>query len=138
MEKIVRYSIVAAMLMAGAGIFYRYVIFLPEVERQKAEIAAQKKQNYDACNIGARNNYDTNWAAACKSNAQFQSTQLKNCLTDPAVITNQFLGASYCHRTFGGRDSSPKCALPKVLADSINLNYKENQEKCVTEAKLGL
>jgi len=112
MDKIVRFSISVAVLMAGAGIFYRYVIFLPRVENQKLELAAHKKLEYDRCNSEAQDNYNANWAAACESNAKSQRSGLANCLSDRLVMTNQFMGASYCKKTFGTSDPSPNCTLP--------------------------
>jgi hypothetical protein len=70
--------------------------------------------------------------------ARSQATEFKNCLSDRLVMTNQFMGAEYCKRRYGERDGSPECTLPGTRADSINAAHKREQEKCVTEVRLGL
>jgi hypothetical protein len=43
MDKTLKYAVMTAALLAGGSIFYHYVIYLPGVERQKVEQAAQEK-----------------------------------------------------------------------------------------------
>lgn len=149
MDKFVKLAIVVGALLAGFGIFYHYVIFLPGIEHDKAAAATRQKQDteareaqrqviYEGCISAARRNYDANWAAACTSVAQSRAAEFRNCLSDRLVMTNQFMGAEYCKRTYGETDASPECTLPKARADSINATQKQAQEKCVTEARLGL
>ncbi len=43
MDKMLKLALAIAMLLAGGGVFYHYVIFLPAVERQAAAQAEQEK-----------------------------------------------------------------------------------------------
>jgi hypothetical protein len=149
MDRIVKLAVVVAVLMAGTGVFYYYVVFLPSVERQKSELAEREKQEaakreserqraYEVCNSSAQRNYDANWATACSSFAEGQSAAMKNCLTDRAIMSNEFMGAAYCRRTYGAGDPSPTCSLPTERANSLNATFKYEKERCLAEAKLGL
>lgn len=149
MDKWVRLSIVAGVLMAGFGVFYHFVFFLPSIEREKAEAAkakeeasqkaeAARKATYSVCMVMARRDYDANWAAACRSVAKQKAGDLQNCLADPSIINNQFMGRAYCQTTYGDADPSPTCTLPGPRAETVNGYLRAAEEKCVTEAKLGL
>lgn len=149
MDKIVRASVVAGALMAGGGVFYHFVIFLPGVEKAKAEKleaeeraaerkAATRQVFYDACKTSARRAYDAEWAEACRSNASNRQREYQHCLRDPAVIGNQFLGKPHCEKTYGFQDASSECNLPSGRANALNSRFKESEEKCLVEAKSGL
>jgi len=95
MDKLLKFAIVVAVLLAGGGVFYHYVIFLPKVERTKQEQITEenrikqvqideakraaeserqeaarkdlaKQVGYEQCLQTARVNYAANWATACK------------------------------------------------------------------------
>ncbi len=154
MDKYLKIAIILSSLLAGVGIFYHYVIYLPGIERQKieksereqkeaAEKAKQKQEEdvareyevkvrYEQCIADARRNYEANWTTACKSVAKSQSEAFLNCLNTP------YMGKDFCKQTFPKRDSSPDCALPKEQAESINQTHKHAQEKCLAEARIGL
>lgn len=149
LDKLVKLAIVIGVLLAGGGVFYHYVVFLPGIERQKQEqIEAEKRDAaakqatrqfaYDACIVSARRDYDANWANACASVARDKQISLRNCLADRAIMTNRFMGEQYCKSTYGVIDTSPECTLPKGRADSINNFHKQAQERCLNEAKTGL
>lgn len=156
MDKLVKFAITIGALLASISVFYHYVVALPSIERDKAAEAdlarrekataahleqlreTQRQRAYDGCISIAAYSYRTDWAAACKSFSMQQDVAYKNCLGDKAVIANQFLGESYCKSTFGDSDASPECSLPSERAQSINVAHKQAQEKCVTEARLGL
>jgi len=163
MEKLVKAGVAAAVLgivLAGAGIFYYFVVFLPGIERQKLEMAqeeqkaqaskaeqdkrdatqreAQKKQLYEACKSDARANDEADWANACKDVASTNAQGLQNCLSDKNIGGNPYLGENYCKRLYGGADASSTCTLPSARADGINKAFQEAQQKCLAEAQLGM
>lgn len=142
MDKFVRLAVVVGALMAGGGIFYHYVIFLPGIEERKvaqqSNDATLRQLQYEDCISSARANYDANWASACKSYAQAESVNLRNCLSDKMVMSNPYMGSAYCKSTYGHSDSSPDCTLPRGRSDSIDKTHREEQQKCLAEAKLGL
>lgn len=149
MDKAVKLAIIVGALLGGFGVFYHYVVFLPETQREKSTAAEREKQEterrelqrrmaYDTCLGAARRNYDANWAAACKDVAVSRAVELKSCLSDKLVTTNPYLGAEHCKRTYGNADPSPECTLPRSRAQSINATHKQEQDRCATEARLGL
>lgn len=149
MDKLLKLSVIAAALMAGGGVFYHYVVFLPGIEQAKREKeeaqqaastqkAAARQVAYERCKVAARINYDSNWASACTAVAAQAQTDYNHCLRDPAVMSNQFLGKAHCEKAYGQRDASPECSLPGRRSDSINAGYKDAQDKCLAEAKSGL
>lgn len=129
-------------LFGGAGIFYHYVIFLPNLERQKAESAKSRelsqRASYETCKSSALEGYVSDWADACKDVARMQANYLQNCLADRLIMSNPYMGKKYCTQSFGDIDSSPNCSLPKIRADSINKAYQEAQQRCLAEAKSNL
>lgn len=146
LDKVSRLAIPLGVLLAGAGVFYHYVVFLPGLERQKqsqleAEKVAQENKatqravQYELCNQRARSVYVSDWATACQSVADDQKLNYENCLKDPLVMGNQFLGKQYCIRTFGKANPAPDCTLPGPWANSINAAYKDSQQRCLQESK---
>lgn len=131
MEKLLKIAVMIGLLLAGGGVFYHYVVFLPAVEQQKAAKAEEEKaeaarqeearqQQYETCTASARENYESNWAAACKHVAATRADELRSCLADKLVMTNPYMGASYCKSEYGKSDASADCSLPKGRAESIN------------------
>jgi hypothetical protein len=127
MDKWVKLSIVAGVLMAGFGVFYHFVVFLPSLEREK-------KAAYAVCMQKARSNYDESWAAECRTMAERKKLDLQNCLADPTIINNQVT----CPELYGDADPSLSCSLIRPTAETLNGYLREAEAKCVTEAKLGL
>lgn len=149
MDKALRLAIAVAVLLAGTGVFYYYVIFLPGVQQQAVQAAekakqdeaakeAARKSHYDSCLAGARANYEANWAAACQSVASIRQRQYQNCLSDKFVMSNPYMGESYCKQSFSDADASPNCSLPSARADDINKTYGNEQQKCMSEVQLGM
>ena len=142
MDRAVKLAIILGALLAGFGVFYHYVVFLPGAQRERATAAERERQEkataaegerqvterrdlqrriaYESCLVAARRNYDADWATACESVAATREEQLKNCLSDKSIISNRYLGPEHCHSTYGGADPSPECTLPKTRAESID------------------
>jgi hypothetical protein len=142
MDKLLKGSLAIGALLAGFGVFYHYVFFIPTVEREKQErVQAQQRETeeaklteqrekeearraaeasrraaYDACLGAAREKYLTSWASACRAVAKDKNTRLKNCLNDKAVVENRYMGANWCHANHGNADASPNCSLPSSRA----------------------
>jgi len=136
-------------IMVGFSVFYYFVIYLPGLEKQKAEQAqrakidaelreSQIRLKYETCLIGARKNYEMNWAKACDSVSRIMEDSLRNCLSDKQIMSNPYMGENYCRRTYKTITPSPDCSLPKSRAESIDQRYKQEEDKCLTEAKAGL
>ena len=136
--------IVIGALLAGGGVFYHYVIFLPGLEQTKneqlllekysaAEAAKGRQLLYEQCITSANRSYEVNWANACESVANQTAIKLKNCLIDPAVMQNQFMGATYCKSTFAATDPSENCTLPGGRAEIVNGYHTEQKAKCLND-----
>jgi hypothetical protein len=148
MDKFLGRTLGVAALLAGAGVFYHYVIYLPGKDReQKAEKAAaaasiqEEAQNraniYRECLNSARLSYDLNWANACKETASTKARELKNCLADRSITGNQFLGSRWCHANYGDGDASSDCSLPSNQADGVNKYYADAKKQCEIDSKVG-
>lgn len=167
MDKLLKGSLAIGALLAGFGVFYHYVFFIPTVEREKQErVQAQQREKeeaklteqrekeearraaeskeasrraaYDACLGAAREKYLTSWASACRAVAKDKNTRLKNCLNDKAVVENRYMGANWCHANHGNADASPNCSLPSSRAEPINKYLQTEDTRCLVEYKSGL
>lgn len=121
MSKLLSASLAVAVLLAGFGVFYHYVVFLPAVQERKEEQArvdaekqeteklkqeaaqAARASDYYRCMNAVAGDYDSNWK--------------RNCLA---------------------RDRPEDCSLPRVLADNLGQSLKNAQARCLAEAKSGL
>ena len=149
MDNVLKIAVAVAIFLAGGGVFYHYVIYLPGIESAKQEqLAAEKKAAaekesgkkaaYEQCLASANANYNVNWANACQSVAEETEEKRKNCLADPAIVNNQFMGVAYCRSTFSPTDPSPNCTLPGGRSGTINGYAAAAKQKCMAEAQAGL
>lgn len=140
MDRTLRLALVAAALLAGGGVFYHFVIYLPRVEEQRRADIREREENrksaYSECMDQARRAYDSNWAETCRNVASYNATDLKSCLKDKSILSNSLMGAEWCKREYNSFDDSPNCTLPGKKADGVNVYYKQAQERCVVEARL--
>ena len=156
MDKMIRLAVIVAVLLAGVGVFYHYVIFLPSVEQKKAE-AEQKKADleqsekqkiaekesarkvaYNSCVVAAATDYESNWATACEETAKTRLASHQACLSDPSIINNQYMGEAFCKRTYPLLDGKPDCALPMAKVELADQRHAKAKERCLAEAKSGL
>lgn len=149
MEEMLKIAVILGSLLIGFGVFYHYVIFLPSVEnrkmqqaekekRESAEQANQRQLTYLTCMSAVGQDYDVNWATSCKNVALEQAQGLQNCMTDPSIISNPYMGRSYCQSNYGNSDPSPHCTLPNNRAGSINQAKRDAEQKCLSEARSNL
>ena len=149
MDKFLGRTLGVAALLAGAGVFYHYVIHLPGLERDKrvaeAEAAEtlknqqqQRASQYQICMYSAQESYESNWATACKNVAAENTRELKNCLATPSIMQNQFMGKQWCEKQYGDIDPSPSCTLPGKRADVVNKYLADSEKQCEAAAKLGV
>lgn len=175
-----------AILLAGAGVFYHYVFYVPELDRKNAERAAQEKREatrrleeeknaaeklaeqqriekaesskreelskyqarvdaavqqnmrtdaYRACTKNARAAYEANWQTACNDVTYIQTTALlQNCLSRSRTQDDYRI----CYSNYGRYYAAPNCALPSQRAEPIERHYRDAQQRCIAEARLGL
>lgn len=153
-------GVVIAALLGSAGVFYYYVIFLPNLEQQKLDIEKQKLQQkqeaeatalkkkeqqieqrsvaYQNCLESAEMAYTNNWSNSCQKLSERNQRGLENCLDDPSIMNNQFMGKSYCMKVFGITEFDSDCTLPSKIADGIETARSERKEACMSEAQQAL
>jgi hypothetical protein len=153
MDKLVSYAISASVLMAGAGVLYNFAVVQPNLEQARMEQAesvrrdaesekkaaadavaaaeAKKKDRYQTCLGIVMNVIAGSRAKQCENFAGWRDSDYKNCMEKSANL-------EFCKSRFPPLDSSPFCALPKEIADSIEKVRKEATQKCLDEAKAGL
>jgi hypothetical protein len=111
LDKLLKLSIMVAVLLAGTGIFYHLVIYLPEVDRARRADAKQEAQaaaartSVEQCLQAAQLLYDITWASACMAVA----------IHDKSA------------------DGSSECSLPDARAAPINASLGEAEAKCLAE-----
>jgi hypothetical protein len=123
MDKWLKVSIVAALLLAGVGLFYR-IGFVPRGSEQSrqgggnadtradAVQLAQRRNALEQCRQAARMVYDVHWAVAC--------------MTEAAQATP------------GLSDGDAECDLPDAKAAAVNAWLDEAEKQCVAEVRAGL
>jgi hypothetical protein len=123
MDKWLKVSIVAAVLLAGAGVFYGFVFLLPGIERTDQDGGnagrladefqlAQRRDALEHCRQAARMIYDVHWAVACMSEVG--------------------------HASSGLADGHAECDLPEAKAAVVNAWLDKAEERCVAEVRAGL
>ena len=158
MDKFFRIAIITGVLLAGIGLFYHYLIYLPEIERERYTALEKKKAesrqeeesrrpSYIACLGKVRESYEGSWAQSCQN-------ELKKCL-DRGVkgeagiaVCRNLWGSSECQgdrhswttddwNRCGSKklDASPRCLLLTEDSDPINAAYEQNKKRCATEAQ---
>jgi len=134
MDKHLKITVMLVSLMVGFSVFYYFVIYLPGLENKKEARKAQAKLKYERCISSAQMNYDANWAAACESTASANQENLRVCLSTFSTGSDALMYQNICRQRFL-TDPSPNCTLPKGRAESIDQTHKEEQDKCLTEAR---
>ena len=109
LNKWIKLSIIAGMLLISIAIFYYFVIFLPQQEKLKL-----KRQNIRQDAEEYKKSYNERMLDACLGDAytSYINTWNENCKT-----------AGINHKDSG-------CSLPISLADSHARYYKDLKEEC--------
>ncbi|UUZ67373.1 hypothetical protein LP416_21870 [Polaromonas sp. P2-4] len=98
MEKFAKSALMLGALLAGAGVFYHFVIFLPGLEREKqSQIATEKAQRraaYETCKEIASRVHELNWTAACRNSAQTNKLLFSQCLERQTAAGKPDMGKS--------------------------------------------
>jgi leucyl aminopeptidase (aminopeptidase T) len=95
-------------------------------ERQLSERAAAQNR-YNACLSSSRADYDANWTAACKRIADRATKARAECDGEK----------SFCDKVYPV-DTSPNCALPRVIATDYETTLEKAKDRCLQESKSGL
>jgi hypothetical protein len=134
MDKWLKGSFAVAALLAGAGVFYHFVFFLPAAERAQRK-PPQASAAHDQCRQAAQLLYDVTWASACMTVAIQQQQRHAECMKDEATALDPSRGRSQCDQQFGHADGSSECSLPNAHAAMVNAALKEAEDRCATETR---
>lgn len=149
-------GLVSSALLASAGVFYYYVIFVPKLEQQRLDLEKQKilqkqeeqkalkkkqwqaehrKQVYQNCLNDVEQSYNNTWANSCQQLVEQDQNNLEHCLNDRRVMLNPFKGESYCLKLFGHTEYNANCQLPVETADQIEMLRTQQKEACLQSAQ---
>ncbi len=138
MDKSLKLAAVTAMLLAGSGVFYYFVVALPGIERdkqEKIEAAEQAKRlAYSRCIVEVEQAYTEDWANACEGVA----TQRAACMKLGANLSDRRIADAMCSARFPEADTSGSCRLPGEVADSLNDQLEVAKQMCLNKANAGL
>jgi hypothetical protein len=138
MDKWLKVSVAAASLMAGAGVFYHYVVYLSGLAleaRQAADPRPARPVAHDQCRQAAQLLYDVTWASACMTVAIQEKTRHAECLQDTASVPDALLRKAQCDHKYGEPDGTSDCSLPPTHAAMVNASLKEAEDRCVVEER---
>lgn len=142
------------VLLAGAGVFYHYVVALPqerqetreraareeqrtaEEQRQRATAAALEQQQRETAKVKARqdledclgraeDDYVLSWAKHCSSRSPSAARALKACTQN--VIPAGTAGM-YCA-------DATACSLPTAVAENVERFRAQEKEDCYKKQK---
>jgi hypothetical protein len=102
-------------------------------ERQAIEErqASEKANRYQACLVGADDNYNASRLAACNRPREKIVKDQDDCVK---------LGFSrkVCAMAHVVREVSPNCTLPRTVALALDAGVEKARDRCLEEAKVGL
>ncbi|NAR85835.1 hypothetical protein [Acinetobacter haemolyticus] len=131
-SKTLIFSISTALLLISFSFFYRYVIYLPNIQEEKNKQFEIKQEKYDACIDQAYQYYNDAWSLRCQKQFEIVSEQNDVCIN---TLRNQ--GADYqaasdqCYSKYPLGDYAIECkSLPLDLIKDINLKLDKDKSQC--------
>jgi len=118
-----------------------------ETEKREQEIRAQEEQNLSikqqqlqSCLATAESVYLTNWANTCTSVANYEYSNLQDCIQRVKTIGEATgYGIDYalqnCYSTWGKSDYSADCSLPSEQADKLRTTLQTEKDNCFKKYK---
>lgn len=151
-DSVLKLSLAAGALLAGAGVGYYFGVFLPaqaihetvesgtqrqasaidrtvELERaRQAELQQREaaRQRYQACVGVAQTTYSARWTAACRAQHERQQAAYDDCADD------LFSTRDGCARKFPV-DPEHGCALPLVISNRLVSDRDAARSQCLGE-----
>jgi hypothetical protein len=151
-DAVLKLSLAAGALLAGAGVGYYFGIFLPAqaihetldagTERQvqaadntaalerarAAELRRREaeRQRYEVCLSTAQGTYQSRWSAACRAQHTRQQAAFEDCADD------FFSSRESCARKFPV-EPEHGCALPLALSNRLAADRDAARTQCLSE-----
>lgn len=108
----------------------------------------QKTLQLQKCIAGAYTDYEAEWAAACRSQAELSETSLSNCLNEAAAraklaeipgmpssnltVKNIYDSlVAQCRSYYSSANPNPNCMLQTNTGKDLNNRLSQNQELCI-------
>lgn len=156
-DAVLKLSLAAGALLAGAGIGYYFGVFLPaqairetvdstsrrdveavdrseEIERaRQAEVQAREaaRQRYQACVAAAQTTYSARWTAACRAQHVRQVAAYDDC-ADDLFSTRE--GCARKHPV----EPEHGCALPLSISNRLVADRDAARSQCLGEMQGGV
>ncbi|MBB4858004.1 hypothetical protein HNO88_001318 [Novosphingobium chloroacetimidivorans] len=156
-DTVLKLSLAAGALLAGAGVGYYFGVFLPaqaihesvesgtreqtsavdrtaQLERaRRAEQQAREaaRSRYQACVGAAQTSYSARWTAACRAQHQRQEAAYEDCADD------LFSTREGCARKFPV-EPEHGCALPLAISNRLVSDRDAARSQCLGEMQGGL
>ena len=157
-DKIIKLSIVASVLLIGFSLFYYLVIFLPQKEQNRINLQKQEQlieENEKQAKIEQQKNKEVEeqkekeeaekeieknklLLGNCLSNTYetYNGDWARACESQAEIISKGIkdciglLSENDCKRIWGEPDNSPDCSLPAEVADTLNERRQKNKDEC--------
>ncbi len=151
-QEYLRFALAAAAILIGLSVAYHYVIYIPEkdqaqkiameskslVETEKlqkkeaadSKAALERRTNYRICLSSAQANYDSRWAASCKTRSQAAEKSLSDCIS-------KGFDEAYCRTSYPPFPAND-CSLPNSLSDDYDASLQEDKKRCLDEPRSGV
>lgn len=121
MNKIVSVALALGILLAGGGVFYHYVIFLPSVQAGKDALEAKKADEAEQAKVDAQ------------QREIVRARAYTSCLDEAQSVYTQNWENSCTNRKL-----PVDCSLPSSTANGLEEFRKGREARCLAEARAGL
>jgi len=156
-DAVLKLSLAAAVLLAGAGVGYYFGIFLPaeavretldkgtrhqaddsdrSADLRRARLAEEQKraaaqQRYEGCLASANLAYQDHWSQGCRAQSARQQAAYEDCADD------LFSTRAGCARKFPV-EPERGCALPIQISSRLVADRDAAREQCLGELQGGV
>jgi hypothetical protein len=115
------------------------LLFEQKVSEQRAaeqqaieeQQASEKANRYQACLIGAADNYNASRLAAC-------NRPREKIIKDQDDCVKLGFSRKVCAMAHVVREVSPNCTLPRTVALALDADVEKARDRCLEEDKVGL
>ena len=156
-QSLLKWSLAASLLLAGAGVGYYYAVYLPHRDAALAEAKRLAQERAEAERRAARERQLAQQEAADERRAAAQAAaaaRYQTCVTDAGTAHDTAwaaeckrvagksaqdradclakLSQTYCDAAYrtASTDASPNCALPPVIATGLDAELTRAKNLC--------
>jgi hypothetical protein len=126
------FTICVTLLLIGSAFFYRYVIYLPEIQKEKVKQSELKQEKYNECIEQAYSEYHKAWDLRCSEQFKIvleQNTQCTYDLINKGVSEKD--AREQCYSDYPMGNYSVECkSLPTDRVEDIRKDFDKNKTYC--------